>query len=460
VLLRITPGISRIVILSCATIGASLITTPALAQAVQLDAKADAEATGPDAPPDAAAEAPAEPAAEPAPAPEPPPEVKPEPPKPPLFVAYGFIKPEIIVGQTVETFGKAIMVAPTAAAHPIADPMYGEAALSFQLQQSRVGLKINDGGPVSGRLEIDFIDDGFSHSTPIQGAGVRLRLAYITYKPGAGHTFMLGQNWDIFSPLNAQTMNVVGNSYQAGNSAFLRPQVAYTYGTGQGLEVTGAIGIRSQNTTAAINSIELGIIPTFALNVGVRKGKNWFGVSGIVGAEETTAPPARSYNGAFAANLFGTFLLSEKFTLIAEAYVGQNTNALGLLTLGTGGAVLDAGGFVSGNWKFAKMSSLLFTAGLAGVLNPADLAVGYTPAVAPVPPATVGTAAARVGIGGMESNVNLRATYVLSPLEGLQFYLEPYLFLTKHKLNAADDPTGSLSQRVAFGTQIGTRYNF
>lgn len=440
---------------ACASFGASFITVPALAQAVQLDTEADAEATGPDAPPDA--DATAQPEAEPLPAPEPPPEAKPEPPKPPLFLAYGFIKPEIIIGQSVETFGKAIMVAPTAAAHPIADPTYTEGALSFQLQQSRVGLKIGEGNPVSGRLEIDFIDDNFSHSTPIQGAGLRLRLAYITYKPGVGHTLMLGQNWDIFSPLNAQTMNVVGNAYQSGNSAFLRPQVAYTYGTGEGLEFTTAIGIRSQNTTAAINSLELGIIPTFALNVGLRKGKNWYGVSGIVGAEET---PAQSYNGAFAVNLFGTFLLSETFTLTAEAYVGQNTNALGLLTLGSGAAVLDAGGFVSGNWKFAKMHSLWFTASLAGVLNPADLAVGYTPAVPPVPPATVGTPAARVGIGGMESNANLRATYVLSPLEGLQFYLEPYLFVTKHKLNAAEDPAGTLSQRLAFGTQIGSRYNF
>ncbi len=61
---------------------------------------------------------------------------------------------------------------------------------------------------------------------------------------------------------------------------------------------------------------------------------------------------------------------------------------------------------------------------------------------------------------GIEANANLRATYIVSPLEGLQFYVEPFLFLTRHKLAAADDPTGQLANRAAYGTQIGTRYTF
>jgi len=385
-------------------------------------------------------------------------DAKPEPPKPPLVTIYGIIKPEVILAQGAETFGKNMLVAPTAAANPIAVPNYGETALSFQLQQTRFGLKINDGGPISGRIEVDFIDPAFSHSSPIQGTGLRLRLAYITYKPAEGHTLMIGQNWDIFSPLNAVTMNMVGNSYQAGNSAFLRPQIAYTYGKGQGIEISAAVGLRAQNTNAEMNLLEYGMIPTFALQVGYRIGKTWLGASGIIGAEETALSP-RTYNGAFAGNLFANLALSDTFTLVIDGYIGRSTNALGLLTLGSGQNVVDAGAFASMNWKFAKMHALWATAGVAGVLNPDDLAVGYTAGTPAVPPAAA-VPAARVGIGGIESNVNLRATYVFSPLDGLQFYAEPFLFITRHKLNAADDPTGSLASRVAPGLQVGTRYNF
>jgi len=466
--------LARLAVVFCASAG--LLGTR-VADAVEVDLNAEADAKGATATDAAAAEsspsgdvaapttppteqeaAEAEPPAAEPPAPETA-EAKPAPPNPPLVQVYGIIKPELIVGKSVETFGRAMMVAPTAAAHPIADPNYAQMALSFQLQQSRVGIKINDGNPVSGRIEIDFIDDAFSHSSPIQGAGLRLRLAYVTYKPSAGHTLMLGQNWDVFSPLNALTMNMVGNSYQAGNVAFLRPQFAYTYGTGQGIEVTAAVGLRSQNTTASINALEVGLIPTFALQIGSRKGKTWFGLSGIIGAEQANPPPDRTYNATFAGNLFGNFAVSEALTLVTEAYIGQNSQALGLLSLGTGANVVDVGGFVSGNWKFAKMHAVWLTLGASGVLNPADLPLGYTPAVAATP-TTPAVAAARVGIGGMEVNANLRATYVLSPLDGLQFYVEPYLFLTRHKLAAAEDPTGELANRAAFGAQIGTRYTF
>ena len=439
-----------------ALLGVALMASPALAAPAAAETEeAPAEAT--EAPAEAAAE-------EPAPAPEekvvleetPAPEAKPEPPKPPLIAVYGIIKPEIIVAKGAETFGRAILVAPTAASNPIADPNYEHAALSFQIQQTRFGIKIGEGGPLSGRLEIDFVDSTFSLSSPIQAARPRLRLAYATYKPGPQHTIMVGQNWDIFSPVNPLTMNMVGASFQAGNSAFLRPQVAYTYGTGQGIEIAGAIGLRAQNTGTTLANLEYGLVPSFAVQAGYRMGKTWFGISGIISAEQTQLEPNRVYASTFAGNLFANWVATDWLTLLGEMYIGKNTNALGLLTLGSGATVTDAGGHVSANIKFAQMHSLWVLAGVAGVLNPGALPIGYTPAttVDPITPA------ARLGIGGITSNVNLRATYVLTPMEGLQFYVEPFIFLTRHKLNAADDPTGELASRVAPGAQIGSKYTF
>lgn len=489
----ITSGTSRLVIAVSALVGASFTTVPALGQTVDVSADADAAASGtgadadakkegeaaaPTAPAEAVAEEekaeappapvpedkaePAEPPqAPPPPAPVPEAKPKPEPPKAPLFQVYGILKPEVIVSKGVETYGKAMMVAPTAAAHPIADPNFAEVATSFQLQQSRLGLKINDGGPVSGRLEIDFIDDSFSHSSPIQGAGLRLRLAYVTYKPGVAHTLQVGQAWDIFSPLKPQTMNMVGLFFESGNSAFLRPQVVYTYGKGQGLEVSAATGLRAQNVTQALNAVELGMLPTFAVQVGWRKDKNWLGVSGIIGAEEAAPPPNRAYNVAAAANVFANIQMNDKMSVILEGYVGQNTAALGLITLGSGAKVIDVGGFMSASFKLdKKLQTLWFTVGAAGVLNPTELAIGYNPAV-PATATTPAVAASRSTTSvGIEGNANIRATYIISPLEGLQFYAEPFLFLTRHKLLNTDDPTGVLANRVAPGLQIGTRYDF
>jgi hypothetical protein len=482
---RINPGAGGFVVslnsLLCAAL--ALSASPAGAEEakpVEATASASAEVAAP-----VEASASADPVAAPAPAPEsvPVPLAPVEAPKPaeaekPLFIFYGILKPEIIVGTSgVETFGKATAVAATAAAHPIADPNYDQPFTTFQLQQTRVGVKIGEGKPLSGKVEIDFIDDNFSHSSPIQGTGVRLRLAYVTYKPSPGHTVMFGQNWDIFSPLNAATMNMVGNSFQAGNVAFLRPQLAYTYGTGEGIEISAALGLRQQNVNPAMNLTELGMFPTFAIQAGFKKGKDWYGVSGIIGAEETsqaidpvTRAASRSYKPTFAGNVFANLALGKVFSLGVEGYIGQNTNALGMLSLGSAAAttvdpvtgaqvvhnVVDAGGYLSAKAQFNKVHGLWVTVGGAGVLNPAELAPGYTAAVAgpPVVPA------ARSGIGGIESNVKLGATYTLSPMDGLQFYVEPSLFLTRFRLAAADDPTGALASRNAFGVQLGTKYTF
>ena len=422
---------------------------PATPPAAEAPAEADVPTAEADAQP-----APAEPAAEEPEAEPTPPPPAPEPPKPeqPLFKAYGIIKPEFIVANGVETFGKTTMVAPTAAAHPISDPNHDRWAMSFQLQQTRVGLKVGEGLDVQGRLEIDFVDPAFSQSSPIQGTRPRLRLAYLTYKPGAAHTIMFGQNWDIFSPLNPLTMNLVGASFQAGNSAFLRPQLAYTYGKGEGIELSAAIGLRGQNTGPALNLLEYGLVPSFALQAGYRLGKSWFGGSVIFSSERTSLEPSE-YNVAVAGNLFASLPLTDWLSLVMEGYIGRNTNALGLLTLGSGITVTDAGGFLSANFKFAKIHGVWVTVGGAGVLNPNELAVGYTPATAEAP-------AARVGIGGMIHNVNLRATYLITPKPGLDFYIEPFLFLTKHKLDVADDPTGDLENQTAGGGQLGAKYTF
>lgn len=368
--------------------------------------------------------------------------------KEPLIRVTGIIKPEVILANGVETFGRSTLVAPTSAAHPLVNPLADELTLSLQLQQTRFGMIIGDGKPLSGRAEVDFIDPAFSQSSPIQSSRLRLRLAYIEYQLSPESKVLMGQAWDIFSPLNPASMNMVGVSFQAGNSAFLRPQVAYSATRGD-IEYAVALGTQRQNSGPSFNTLEYGLYPSLAVRVGYKKGKTWLGASAIGSRQMTKLPPDREYSAAYAVNLFASRPLSPDLALKVEAYAGKNTNALGLLTLGSGADVNDAGGYLSLTYNLMEGHSLWANAGAAFVLNPSELALGYTPAE--------GDGAATRGGTGMERNVNLRATYVYTPSPGLQVYAEPFTFLTRHKLAPADDPDDSRGNASAYGLQLGMR---
>ncbi len=374
---------------------------------------------------------------------------------------YGIVRPGIGVMSGVETFGRATMAAPTAAAHPIANPGAGAPVLSFQAQQTRLGVRVGDGAPLAGALEVDFIDPTFGLSSPIQTTRPRLRLASITFEPGAGHRLVIGQDWTIFSPLNPAQNNLVGAAFQAGNSGFLRPQLTYVRTWGR-VEAAASVGMQRQNTGPAFDALELGLLPTGEGRLSYRvRDQLWVGVSAIGSAELTQLPPARAYVPTFAGNVFVQATPAPGLTLQAEAYAGQNTGALGLLTLGSGVEVQDAGAWVSAALSWARGHELWLSAGGAAVLDPEALSVGYTPAADVVDAGgdVVGTTpAARTGAGGIERNVTARVSYLFSPTEGLRFFVEPFVFATRHKLLPSDAPVGG--DRLSGGMEVGARYDF
>lgn len=378
--------------------------------------------------------------------------VEPAPPPAISVRVSGIIKPELIYSTGVETFGKNTLVAPTAASHPIVDPNNEEWRQSFQLQQSRFGLHVGEGSGLEGHAEIDFIDAGFDKSSPIQASTLRLRLAYLKYALAEHHTLTAGQQWDIFSPLNPTMMNMVAVAFQSGNSAFLRPQFIYEY-TGGPIEVAAAIGLRTQNTGPAVGNLEYGLLPTFSARLAYREGKTWVGVSAIAASLLTQGPPDKESTTTYAVNGFAQLALGEMVSLQLEGYFGKATGQLGLLTLGYGSTDLqDAGGWLSAVVKLAPEQSLWLTASAALALDEDDVALGYATAD--------GAPATRTSINGIERNVGLRGTYVYSPRKGMEFYIEPFLFLTRHKLAPADDPNDSEADRTAFGTAVGTRLRF
>jgi cation/acetate symporter len=370
---------------------------------------------------------------------------------------FGIVKPTIVVGTGVESFGAQSHVATTAAQNPVFASPAGSpdaAAFSFQLAQSRFGL---DAGTktVSAKIELDFVQ--FQLASPVQAGFPRLRQAYVTYEPRAGHRLALGQMWDTFSPLNSHTFDLVGGLFQAGNTGFMRNQVAYRVDLDH-LELTAAVGMPTQNTATQLSVVEYGLVPTFALRAAYKeKGQLYLGVSGIVSEVGVTKDRSRT---AGAVNAFVDATLGP-LSLKAEVVAGQNLNNLGLLSLSTASAERDVGevgGWVSAKVNASPLHALHVSAGVAAVTNPSALRAGYSPANTGADGKV--TAATRVSANGpgIEENVAIRAGYALSPAPGLSFVAEPYVFLTRHKLLGADEALGAA--RRAFGVQGGAMYTF
>ncbi|MBD3317841.1 MAG: hypothetical protein GF344_18815 [Chitinivibrionales bacterium] len=143
----------------------------------------------------------------------------------PTFVPYGFIKGDMYYAtDPVTSYGFPSLTCISRAVH---DTVGGE-GLAFTAQHSRFGLKgsgESGGVAVGGVIELDFFVIAANAN-----AKPRMRLAYAWLKPTEGLDIRIGQQWDLFSPLNP-TMNNTGTAlWYHGNFGFRRPQFQVRYG--------------------------------------------------------------------------------------------------------------------------------------------------------------------------------------------------------------------------------------
>jgi len=366
---------------------------------------------------------------------------------------YGIIKPAILIGNGLESFGNANYVAVTAAANPLFLNDTDEVASSYQIQQTRVGVIVGQGSPVKGQVEVDFVD--FTRSSPTQSTVIRVRQAFVEWTPSAGHKLTLGQLWDVFSPLNSHTFDLVGGMFQAGNSGFMRHQLIYT-GTLGSFEGALALGLITQNLTSTLGNVEYNRMPTVAARASYRPSKTtWAGVALIATrlAFDAARPTEKARLSA-GANAFAD-LADGMWNLRAEAYAGQNLNNLGLLVLGQGTATTDVrevGGWASLKATLTQQHAVHVVAGGAFVLTPSNLSIGYVPATDTTPATRLGAI-----VPGIERNLGLRVGYAYTPTKGLSIVAEPFAFLTRHKL----DPSAAADRdRFGWGLQLGSLYSF
>lgn len=102
-----------------------------------------------------------------------------------------------------------------------------ESAISFTAQHTRLGLKGVTGEKVKvgGLVEVDFYSGASDANLK-----PRLRLGYASIAKD-GFEARFGQQWDLFSPNNANTVNTNGNMWFAGNMGFRRAQIQLSYTT-------------------------------------------------------------------------------------------------------------------------------------------------------------------------------------------------------------------------------------
>ena len=373
----------------------------------------------------------------------------------------GIVHARIEFTQGVQSFDNATPVAPTSAVNPavLADP--DTPNLSFQVQQTRLGMQIGDASTVRAIVEIDFTH--FDQSSPTVQAFPRIRIGLVEWQPAPNHRLFLGQTWDIFGnatgpQLLSHSFNLVGTLFRAGNIGFMRQQLGWA-GRFDALELSIAAGLQGANTGPTFNNIEQSLVPTGALRVMLHVGERQvIGASAIATALRYTMADAAELRPAFGAVAFTDSQLGT-FNLHAELYVAQNLAGTGALSLGAGRFghdVLEVGGYVSGREQMGE-HAITGGAGFAGVVS-GDVAPGYTPAnPMGTPPTTLGAITPTTG-PGILWNTSAFLGYWYSPLPGLSIVIEPYFFITRFAIDPRDATLGDV--RVSSGGRAGAMFQF
>ncbi len=197
---------------------------------------------------------------------------------------------------------------------------YDNSYTTLTAQNSRFGFRWK--GPrmfsnfnINGRLEWDLFDGSNNSSMRF-----RTRLAYLEWK-NLGSSILMGQQWDLFSPLNPTTLNTNGNFWNVGNMGLRRGQLRYTY---MGSPVEFALMMGDPGSVGGMQSN----LPVFQGRVGFKLGEGAaykFGFSGVSGSEDFGDDDAGIMGLGVDLNL--TF--GGGFCIKGEFATGENLNAFG-----------------------------------------------------------------------------------------------------------------------------------
>ena len=210
-------------------------------------------------------------------------------------------------------------------------------AFGFTAQHTRFGLNgtAGDNFKVSGILEIDFYHGSFDSN-----AKPRMRLAYVTMRKGPIE-IRLGQQWDIYSPINATTTNTSGNLWYAGNKGGRRAQMQGWYHLGNNDNspmIQLSIG-EATKETAGLGEDNLSKIPMLQGRLSAKFMKKH--TLGLFFAYAAFSPNPSKSESDYHMRGFGmdfNLKFNPKFILKGELNGGSNLNNANFFTITSNGS--------------------------------------------------------------------------------------------------------------------------
>lgn len=358
------------------------------------------------------------------------------------IVPYGFIKASVMGSDhALGSFSNLNLSAPTIAIARTRS-VDENSRTSFQVAQSRFGATISKSDKISGRFEFDLID--FGKSSPTTQMLPRVRRAVVTYQ-GEGYHFDIGQDWDLFSPTNAYTYDIVGMYFNAGNTGFQRQQIQYHRDL-KDWQLSAAVGMAGNNSGPTDSDLEIANAPTYSVRAKHTSGTFIYGLSAIY-ARINFANTNDRWTESYGTSAFFEHETTS-FGIKAEAFQGQNLANIGTLGLGRATNTTDIrefGGFVSAQVPINESDKIFGGVGIDRIDNKGSIA-----------PASI-TAAGVVNSNatGARTNFLSRIGYDHLIEKDFSWVLEASRYETSSKLTATSYRTA-----VAHAIETGILWKF
>lgn len=194
-------------------------------------------------------------------------------------------------------------------------------------------------GRLRGYVEMDFFNFLGDNDLNFSNAEPRIRQLWLAFDHPTWRV-LLGETWDLFSPLNTATLNTNGNYWFGGNAGFRRPQLQarkrFALGGEHGLTLAGSVnanvGVGRTEEGGLVETGRDSMIPVFEGSVvyhvpGLFAGEGQLGVSGLWGREQFDQPLIDDHVDQWGVGGHLVLPITDWATLKGEVQYGENLDA-------------------------------------------------------------------------------------------------------------------------------------